>query len=144
MAFASMDTQRSASPMAEINMVPLIDVMLVLLVIFIVTAPMLTQAVKLKLPEASAAPLEPTPDPVRLAITENGAVYWNEELLPAEVLSQRWVEAGQRQPRPALHLSADRAVPFGIVDEVLAEATRAGLTQVSVLSTPKPAAAPLR
>ncbi len=136
MAFASMDSQRSSAPMTEINMVPLIDVMLVLLVIFIVTAPMLTHAVKLNLPQASAARLEPTPDPIRLSITEDGSLYWGEDLLPREEVARRLMEAGGREPAPELHLRADKAVPFGVVDEVLADATHAGVTKVSVVSAP--------
>ena len=79
MAFASFDAKHSGAPMSEINMVPLIDVMLVLLVIFIVTAPLLTQAVKLELPKANAQANDLRPERIEFAIDAGGALFWNGE-----------------------------------------------------------------
>jgi biopolymer transport protein ExbD len=79
MAFASFDSKNASAPMAEINMVPLIDVMLVLLVIFIVTAPLLTQAVKLDLPKASSQPNQAKAEKIEFAIDATGALFWNGE-----------------------------------------------------------------
>ena len=111
MAFASFDSQRSSAPVAEINMVPLIDVMLVLLVIFIVTAPLLTHAVKLELPRASAQVNQAKADKVEFAIDASGALYWNGEPVSREDANTRFAAAGKQQPQPEIHLRADQAVP---------------------------------
>ncbi|MDP3084281.1 MAG: biopolymer transporter ExbD [Rubrivivax sp.] len=140
MAFASFDSKRSMAPVAEINMVPLIDVMLVLLVIFIVTAPLLTHAVKLDLPKASAAP-NTQPLKVEFAIDASGQRYWNGEPLAREQAAQRFTEAAAQQPQPEIHLRADQSVAYRAVAETLADATRAGLTRIGFVSEPESAAA---
>ena len=137
MAFASFDNRNASAPMAEINMVPLIDVMLVLLVIFIVTAPLLTHAVKLELPQASSQPNPPVPDKVEFAIDAAGTLYWNGEALDRAAAAARFVEAGQRQPQPEIHLRADQAVAYRVVAQTLADAARAGLTKVGFVSEPE-------
>ena len=137
MAFASFDRQRASAPMAEINMVPLIDVMLVLLVIFIVTAPLLTHAVKLELPRVSSQPNQLQPDKVDFAIDAAGQLYWNGEPLTREQTAARFAAAGQRQPQPQIHLRADQAVLYRVVAQTLADATRAGLTRIGFVSEPE-------
>ena len=137
MAFASFDRQRSAAPMAEINMVPLIDVMLVLLVIFIVTAPLLTHAVKLDLPKVSSNANQLKPDKIDFAINAAGQRFWNGEAVQREIAAQRFAEAGQRQPQPEIHLRADQAVAYRAVAETLADATKAGLTRIGFVSEPE-------
>ncbi len=137
MAFASFDRQRSSAPMAEINMVPLIDVMLVLLVIFIVTAPLLTHAVKLDLPRVSADPNPPQPERIDFAIDAAGQRYWNGEPLARQQAAERFAAAGQRSPQPHIHLRADQAVAYRAVAETLADATRAGLTRIGFVSEPE-------
>ena len=97
MAFASFDSNRTSAPMAEINMVPLIDVMLVLLVIFIVTAPLLTNTVKLDLPKADAAATTTKPDKIEFAIDAIGNLYWNNELLSRPDAAKRFAEAAARR-----------------------------------------------
>jgi biopolymer transport protein ExbD len=139
MAFASFDRNRNAAPMAEINMVPLIDVMLVLLVIFIVTAPLLTHAVKLDLPKVSSLPNQLKPEKIDFAIDAGGQRFWNGEPVAREVAAQRFADAGQRQPQPEIHLRADQAVAYRAVAETLADATKAGLTRVGFVSEPEPA-----
>ena len=136
MAFASFDSKNASAPMAEINMVPLIDVMLVLLVIFIVTAPLLTHAVKLELPQASSQVNPPVPDKVEFAIDAAGTLYWNGEPVAREVAAARFTEAGQHQPQPEIHLRADQAVPYRVVAQTLADAARAGLSKVGFVSEP--------
>ncbi len=138
MAFASFDSQRGSAPMAEINMVPLIDVMLVLLVIFIVTAPLLTHAVKLELPRVSSQPNQLQPDKVELAINAQGQRFWNGEPLAREQAAERFAAAGKRQPQPEIHLRADQSVAYRVVAETLADATRAGLTRIGFVSEPNP------
>src|SRR6188508_365241 len=104
MAFASFDKNRSAgAPLAEINMVPLIDVMLVLLVIFIITAPLLTHAVKIDLPKASSAP-NVTHENVQVAIRANGEVHWNGQPVESSQLASRMSAAARLDPQPELHL----------------------------------------
>ncbi len=137
MAFASFDPRKPSAPMAEINMVPLIDVMLVLLVIFIVTAPLLTHAVKLELPQASSQPNPPVADKVELAIDAAGTLHWNGEAVARAVAAARLAEAGRRQPQPEIHLRADQAVPYRVLAQALADAARAGLTRVGFVSEPE-------
>jgi biopolymer transport protein ExbD len=137
MAFASFDRQRSAMPMAEINMVPLIDVMLVLLVIFIVTAPLLTHAVKLDLPRVSANPNPLKPQKIDFAIDAAGQRFWNGEPLARAQAVERFAAAGQLQPQPEIQLRADQNVAYRAVAETLADATRAGLTRIGFVSDPE-------
>ena len=137
MAFASFDRQRSSTPMTEINMVPLIDVMLVLLVIFIVTAPLLTHAVKLELPRASAAPSPVPPEKIDLAIDAAGQRYWNGEALSREQAAQSFAAAGMRRPQPEVHLRADQAVAYRSVAETVADAAQAGLSKIGFVSEPR-------
>ena len=89
MAFGGFSKEGNASPMAEINMIPLIDVMLVLLVIFIITAPLLTHAVKIDLPKAASAPNQTKPDNVQLAVNAAGQIFWNGEVVSRTVLKER-------------------------------------------------------
>jgi biopolymer transport protein ExbD len=137
MAFASFDSRNASAPMAEINMVPLIDVMLVLLVIFIVTAPLLTHAVKLDLPQASAQVNPPVPHKVAFAIDAGGALYWNGEPVSRAEAASRLQAAGRLQPQPEIHLHADQAVPYRHVAMTLADAARAGLARVGFVSAPE-------
>ncbi|MDZ7812141.1 MAG: biopolymer transporter ExbD [Ideonella sp.] len=137
MAFASFDKQRSAAPLAEINMVPLIDVMLVLLVIFIVTAPLLTHAVKLDLPTASSASNPPVPAKVEFAINAQGQRFWNGEPVSRAEAAQRFVLEGQKPTPPEVHLKADHAVAYGVVAETLADTAAAKLSKVGFVTQPE-------
>jgi len=137
MAFASFDRKSSAAPVAEINMVPLIDVMLVLLVIFIVTAPLLTHSVKLDLPKASSQVNELKPEKIEFAIDGQGLRYWNGEALTREEAASRFAEAGRREPQPEVHLRADQAVAYRHVAETLADASKAGLHKIGFVSEPE-------
>jgi biopolymer transport protein ExbD len=134
MAFASFDSSRSSAPMSEINMVPLIDVMLVLLVIFIVTAPLLTNTVKLDLPRADAAATSTKSDKIEFAIDSVGNLYWSSEPVSRVEAQRRFAEAATRQPQPEVHLRADRAVAYHHVAETLADASKAGLTKIGFIS----------
>ena len=136
MAFASFDRKTSGQPMAEINMVPLIDVVLVLLVIFIVTAPLLTHAVKLDLPKASSTADIQKPDKIEFAIDAQGLLYWNGERLSREDAQQKFAEAGQKRPQPEVYLRADQNVAYRYVAEMLADASKAGLSKVAFVSVP--------
>lgn len=137
MAFASFDKSRSAAPVAEINMVPLIDVMLVLLVIFIVTAPLLTHAVKLDLPKVSSQPNELQPTKVEFAIDAQGQRFWNGEPVTREQARERFLAEGQKSPQPEIHLRADQDAAYRSVAETLADASKAGLSKVGFVSEPE-------
>jgi biopolymer transport protein ExbD len=138
MAFASFDTRRAAAPMAEINMVPLIDVMLVLLVIFIITAPLLTQAVKLELPKATSQVNDLKPEKIDFAIDAQGALYWNGEPVTRAEAQQRFAAAGEKSAQPEVHLRADQGVAYRYVAQELADASKAGLTMIGFISEAEP------
>ena len=137
MAFASFDSKRASAPMAEINMVPLIDVMLVLLVIFIVTAPLLTNAVKLDLPKISSQINDLKPDKIDFAIDAAGQRFWNGEPVTRAEAADRFMAEGQKQVQPEIHLRADQAVAYRPVAETLADASKAGLSKVGFVSEPE-------
>ena len=137
MAFASFDSRRGGVPMAEINMIPLIDVMLVLLVIFIVTAPLLTQAVKLELPKATAQANDLRPQKVEFAIDAGGALFWNGEPVTRAVAQQRFADESRKPVQPEVHLRADQGVAYRFVAQTLADASKAGLTKIGFVSEPE-------
>ena len=136
MAFGSFDRKTSSQPMAEINMVPLIDVVLVLLVIFIVTAPLLTNVVKLDLPKATSAADIQKPEKVEFAIDANGALFWKGERITREDAIARFAEEGRKRPQPEVYLRADQNVPYRYVAETLADASKGGLSKVAFVSEP--------
>lgn len=136
MAFGSFDRKTGSQPMAEINMVPLIDVVLVLLVIFIVTAPLLTNAVKLDLPKATSNADIQKPEKVEFAIDATGALFWKGERVTREEAVERFAEAGKLRPQPEVYLRADQNVPYRYVAETLADASRAGLSKIAFVSEP--------
>ena len=136
MAFGSFDRKSGNQPMAEINMVPLIDVVLVLLVIFIVTAPLLTNVVKLDLPKATSNADIQKPEKVKFAIDGNGGLFWKGERITREEAVERFAEAGRQRPQPEVYLRADQNVPYRYVAETLADASKAGLSKVAFVSEP--------
>jgi biopolymer transport protein ExbD len=137
MAFGSFDRKTSSQPMAEINMVPLIDVVLVLLVIFIVTAPLLTNVVKLDLPKASSSADIQKPEKIEFAIDGEGLLYWKGERISREDAVLRFAEEGKKRPQPEIYLRADQNVPYRYVAETLADASKAGLAKVAFVSEPQ-------
>ena len=137
MAFASFDNRSAGAPLAEINMVPLIDVMLVLLVIFIVTAPLLTHAVKLDLPKVSSPANELKPDKIEFAIDAAGQRFWNGEPVSRDEAALRFAAEGRKSPQPEVHLRADQSVAYRSVAQTLADASKAGLSKVGFISEPE-------
>ena len=137
MAFGSFERKSSSQPMAEINMGPLIDVVLVLLVIFIVTAPLLTNVVKLDLPRATANAELQKPEKIEFAIDAQGGLFWNGERLTREDAIARFTEAGQKRPQPEVYLRADQTVPYRYVAQTLADASKGGLSKVAFVSEPE-------
>ncbi len=136
MTFGSLSESDGNEALAEINMIPLIDVMLVLLVIFIVTAPLLTHAVKVDLPKASSAPNLTKPDNVQVAIDAESRVWWNGTTVDAAALAERMRAAAAVQPQPELHLRAAAATPYEKVAQVMSEAARHGLTRIGFVTDP--------
>lgn len=131
---------------AEINIVPLVDVILVLLVIFIVTAPLITQAVKVDLPMAESQPV-PTPSkPVVVTIAADGQLHWDGRVLALAELEPQAQALAAARPDAELHIEADRAVAYDAVAQVLAAASRAGVTRIGFVTdpgaVPKPVTAP--
>src|SRR5262245_37439357 len=122
MAFGGFDKGGAQAPMAEINMIPLIDVMLVLLVIFIITAPLLTHAVKVDLPKASSQVNITKPDNIQLAVDHTGAVYWNGEVVEMAQWRERMAAAAKLQPQPEIHLRADGEVAYRNVAQLMSDA----------------------
>lgn len=136
MAFGSFDSSGHTQQNAEINMVPLIDVMLVLLVIFIITAPLLTHAVKLDLPTASSAVNQVKPENIQIAIDGDGKLYWNGEVVERKLLQERLAEASKKAPQPEIQFRADKKTPYQQVTEVLADAAKVGMTRIGFVSEP--------
>ncbi|MBD3892768.1 biopolymer transporter ExbD [Hydrogenophaga sp.] len=124
--------------LSEINMIPFIDVMLVLLIVFIVTVPVLNHAVSLELPRASVQALQQQPSAIRLSIDENGAYFWNDESVSDADFATRLGAAAAQQPPPELQIRADRAVRYERVAQALAAAQRAGLRQIGFVTEPIP------
>ena len=137
MAFASFDRNSGSTPMSDINMVPLIDVMLVLLVIFIVTAPLLTHAVKIDLPKADSYVNQLKPEKIDFAIDAAGTRFWNGEPVSREEAAQRFLVRGKQEPQPEIHLRADQSVAYRYVAETLADASKAGLGKIGFVSEPE-------
>ncbi|MDO4905515.1 MAG: biopolymer transporter ExbD [Lautropia sp.] len=137
MAFASFDSKHSNSPMGEINMVPLIDVMLVLLVIFIVTAPLLTHSVNLALPRATTNETDSTPPKIDFSIDADGKLFWGADPVSREEAAERFKRAGRENPQPAIHLRADEETPYRYVAQTIADASKAGLAKVGFITKPE-------
>ena len=139
MAFGSFNGGgNNGAPMSEINMVPLIDVMLVLLVIFIITAPLLSHAVRIDVPQATSAPAQADPITIDLAINADGELYWNDGKIDMGALSERFEVAAKQEPQPELQLRADKATRYEVLAQVMADASRAGMKRIGFVSTPGP------
>lgn len=126
-----------STPMSEINTTPLVDVMLVLLVIFIITAPLLTHAVKIDLPQASSQPLPEKPEVVSIAIDGAGKMYWNDVPMVQGELKAKLQQVADKKPQPELHIRADKETRYQLLAEVMADAQNAGITKLGFLSEPK-------
>lgn len=138
MAQGSFNRYRGKLPMADMNVVPLVDVMLVLLVIFIVTAPLLTNAVKIDLPKASSSVNITKPEHIEFGIRENGDLFWNGEAVTLANLPPRFAAEASKEPQPEVHIRADRHVQYETVAKVMALAAKAGLVRIGFVSDPAP------
>jgi biopolymer transport protein ExbD/biopolymer transport protein TolR len=140
MAFGRLERNPGPQPMGDINMTPLIDVMLVLLVIFMITAPLMTSSLKLDLPKSDAAQAADTPAFVAVAIDPQGRLYLGEEALEPAVFAARIADAARRNPQTEVQLRADRRVPYGQVAELIGVVQKAGLNRIGFVAEPAPAA----
>lgn len=136
MAFGSFNSGSNSAPMAEINVIPLVDIMLVLLVIFIITAPLLTHAVKIDLPKAESAANILKVENVQLAIDASGTVFWNGEVVDEATLSERMRAVSQLPTHPEIHIHADRDARYAKIAQVMSEAARLGLTKIGFVTDP--------
>lgn len=121
----------------EINTTPLVDVMLVLLIIFIMTIPVMNHAVKIDLPRASNQPDDAKPESINLSIDADGKVYWNNDTIDMNQLNLRIAAAAQKQPQPELHLRAERTTQYEKVAQVMAAAQTGGLSKIGFITEPK-------
>lgn len=136
MAFGGFRQGDQGKPMAAINMVPLIDVMLVLLVIFIITAPLLTHAVKIDLPKAASQPNITKAESVQLGINAANVIFWNGEVVDMGELRRRMLLAAKLDQQPEVHIHADRTTQYQVLARVMAEASKVGLTRIGLVSHP--------
>ena len=137
MAFGRLESRKPDAPMSDINVTPMVDVMLVLLVIFILTAPLMTSAIRLDLPQTEGGEAGANPQSVSVVVDAQGAMFLNDQPIAAEVLRQRLTELAKRNPNTELELRADQSVPYGRVVEAMGLAQKAGLSRIGfVAQTP--------
>ncbi|WP_428421478.1 ExbD/TolR family protein [Methylibium sp.] len=136
MAFGRLERTALPQPMSDINMTPLIDVMLVLLVIFMISAPLMTSSLHLDLPKTDAATPSDTPGFVSVALMPDGALYLGEEPLADAAFDTRIKEAAQHQPGLEVQLRADQSVPYGRVAALIGRLQNAGLNRIAFVAQP--------
>lgn len=122
--------------MNEINMTPLVDVMLVLLIIFIITVPVLTHSVKVDLPRADNTPNEVKPETVNLSVNAAGVVFWNDAQITFEELENRLSAEANKQPQPEIHIRGDKAAAYEHVIKTMAAVQRAGILKLGFVTEP--------
>ena len=139
MAFSGLGSGGGAphsAPMAEINMIPLVDVMLVLLIIFMITAPLIAHKIRIDLPQASTVLLEEKPDTVVSGLMADGRMFLNDVATDRTELLKRLSTEAQRKPQPELHLHVDRTTQFQLLATVMADAQNAGMVKVGIATEP--------
>jgi biopolymer transport protein ExbD len=132
----SFNAESVSRPMNEINVTPLVDVMLVLLIVFIVTAPLFTHSIKIDLPRAQAEVNQEKPDTITLAIDGEGRFFWNDQPLDRGSLFERLRDSAERKPQPELHIRADKETRYQVLADVMAEAQRVKLQRVGFVTDP--------
>jgi biopolymer transport protein ExbD len=136
MSFGRFDQGDEGDAMSDINMTPLIDVMLVLLVIFIITAPLLTGSLKLDLPKVNAPASQQTPTVLNVGLRKDGQLYLADQAITLAQLTARFAAAAQQSDKTEVHISADAAAPYGDVARVMGAAQNAGLSRIGLLTQP--------
>ncbi|CEI50662.1 ExbD/TolR family protein [Acinetobacter bereziniae] len=122
------------SGMNEMNLIPLIDIMLVLMIIFLVTATVANPSIPLTLPKTTAEVNAPPPEAITISINQQGEVAWNDQIITLEELSKRFDEAGQKAVKPAVQLRADKESRYDTVAQVMSRASEAGLNDLAFMS----------
>jgi biopolymer transport protein ExbD len=122
--------------MAEINMIPLVDVMLVLLIIFMITAPLIAHKIKIDLPQASTVLLEEKPDTIVISLMGDGKMFLNDVPIDRPAMVERLATEAQRKPQPELHLHVDKSLQFQALATVMADAQNAGMVKVGIATDP--------
>jgi biopolymer transport protein ExbD len=135
MAFGTQDDQDEV--MNEINMTPMVDVMLVLLIIFIITVPVMKHAVNIDLPRASNVPQDAKPETIRLSVDAAGDYFWNENKVTEEAMLLQLKAAATQNPQPELHIRGDKAVRYERVATAMAAAQQAGVRKIGFVTEPK-------
>jgi biopolymer transport protein ExbD len=136
MAFSTGDD--TGAPMSEINVTPLVDVMLVLLIIFMITAPLMSHKIKVELPQANLDKIEDTlsgVQPITLTITEGGQIYWNDQPVTRDVLESQMAVEAQKTPQPAVNIRGDATTKYRTVNEAVNIAQAAGMRKVGFVAT---------
>ncbi|WP_374519513.1 ExbD/TolR family protein [Hydrogenophaga sp.] len=123
--------------MAEINMIPFIDVMLVLLIIFIITVPVIKHAVNIELPQASVNKVQDKPENVRLSVDAQGQYFWNDQRVDDTDFANRLASVAAQDPQPELHIRGDKAVRYERVAQAMAAAQRAGVRKIGFITEPE-------
>lgn len=124
-------------PMSEINTTPLVDVMLVLLILFLITIPVITQSVKVDLPKAANIPTQTKPENINIAVDAEGRVFWNTALVPSqEALLERIKQVAVMDPQPEIHLRGDRATAYEHIGRVMVACQRGGIMKVGFITEP--------
>ena len=141
MAFGGFNDEQQQKPMSDINVTPMVDVMLVLLVIFIITAPLFTHAIKLDLPQAQSAPAPEKPDTISLSVNGQGNIFWNNDEISSKDLDGKLAAAAQKKPMPELQLRADKETRYETIAQVMSAAQANGLTKIGFVTEPKEAQA---
>lgn len=138
MAFGRLQRSGSSQPMSDINMTPLIDVMLVLLVIFIITAPLMSSSLRLDLPKTTGAKPTDAPTFVTVAVNPQGELFWGDETVTSEQLKARIRDAAQRNPATEVQLRADQQVPYGRIAELIGLVQDGGLSHIGFVTEATP------
>ncbi|TQN03274.1 biopolymer transport protein TolR [Acidovorax temperans] len=142
MSFGRLERTTGAQPMSDINMTPLVDVMLVLVVIFILTAPLLASSIRLDLPQAEGTGPAAAPDFVTVVVDATGQAYLDDQPLSQAALAVRLQRIGAAQPDTEVQLRADATVPYGRVVEIMGAAHEAGLQRIGFVAEPAKVSAP--
>jgi biopolymer transport protein ExbD len=129
--------EEDTKPMSEINTTPLVDVMLVLLILFLITIPVITQSVKVDLPKAANIPTQTKPENINIAVDPEGNVYWNTARVPnQEALLERIKQVAVMDPQPEIHLRGDRATAYEHIGRVMVACQRGGIMKVGFITEP--------
>ena len=135
MAFST--GNESGGPMAEINVTPLVDVMLVLLIIFMITAPLMSHKVKVELPQANLDQLDEKPmvvQPITITVTDAGNLFWNDQPITKDQIESRLSVEAQKTPQPAINVRGDRTTKYRVVQQIVQVAQNQGMRKVGFVA----------